>query len=681
MVDERGHLLKRLEQLERVSGVLQRDLDQLRADILRYEREAEPAAEPAVETTTPTRPTPPPTPETASGKAREQTVAAASTPAAKTSVMEEHSKKMADLEFWLGGRGLLLIGVAALVIAVGFIVREAIERGWIGPWVRVAMGGGIGVAAVVTGERIRAAGYRTYGLWLSAGGFSAIYVSIWAAVALYALVPDTVGFSMMVAVVLAAGALGLMWSSESFVGLAMLGGYLAPVLVPAETGSVLFSLGYLGLLSAAGLWFAYRANWYYLAAVSVLGGGLMPLLVPSGPHIHGVYLVVFAAFALLLARRREWREVSLLTVLLAWISYWVGSDGWGISGLAFASYAGALWLANLVASLGVRDWWPAELRARYASHDASEGRDASPGGEERVYELSGLAVTYLPPWVFFFAAMFGLEDSSFAEWQGEIGLALGVIIGTYYIAEAVLGRPGRGTADRTWRAALGFAFWVVAPAAQWAGIDLVRVWLIEGAALTLGGVFLRKFEARAAGLAAFVLATVACWSLLDARGAAEPAFVGPWALTQLGTALGLVFWPLALRRASDQRDWELSLQPILLGFAGLLFLVWGTQEIQRFWDLLGDGDRLNLARDLSISGFWMAYAVVLLASGFRLRRPPVRWAGLVMALIAAGKVFIYDLAHLAELYRIASFILLAIVLLALSFRYQKLRRGGDTDSG
>jgi uncharacterized membrane protein len=49
-----------------------------------------------------------------------------------------------------------------------------------------------------------------------------------------------------------------------------------------------------------------------------------------------------------------------------------------------------------------------------------------------------------------------------------------------------------------------------------------------------------------------------------------------------------------------------------------------------------------------------------------------------MALIAALKVFAYDLANLSQLYRIVSFVLLAVVLLALSFRYQKLRRR-DTD--
>jgi uncharacterized membrane protein len=45
-----------------------------------------------------------------------------------------------------------------------------------------------------------------------------------------------------------------------------------------------------------------------------------------------------------------------------------------------------------------------------------------------------------------------------------------------------------------------------------------------------------------------------------------------------------------------------------------------------------------------------------------------------MALVSAGKVFLYDLSNLAELYRIVSFVLLSAVLLALSFRYQRLHR-------
>ncbi len=90
--------------------------------------------------------------------------------------------------------------------------------------------------------------------------------------------------------------------------------------------------------------------------------------------------------------------------------------------------------------------------------------------------------------------------------------------------------------------------------------------------------------------------------------------------------------------------------------------------------MLGETARWALARDVSISAFWIAYAAVLLGVGFWLQQPPVRWTGLGMALIAAAKVFLYDLSQLSQLYRIVSFVLLALVLLALSFRYQRWRR-------
>ena len=660
--DERGRLIRRLDLLERVSKELKRDIDELRADLDRYEAEGQGA--PAT-----VEPPAPPPPLATNGEDRERVTA----PATPIKTTPDRWLDSVDLEFLLGGRGLLLIAVAALVLAVGFFVKEAIERGWIGPTIRVLLGGGVGIAAVIAGERIRAVGYRTYGLWLSAGGFAGIYLSIWAAAALYALVPMAVGFSMMVAVVAVAGALGLLRSSESFVALALLGGYLAPILLPAEDASMLFSLSYLGALSATGLWVSYRAVWPYLATVSILGGVLMPLLTQGEPHLHGVYLVALVAFALIVARRREWREVSLLAVLIGWIAYWPGAHAWEISGLAYSSYAGALWLASLIAVLGVSDWRPA------AASSLSD-EPALTTSENRIYESCGFVVTFFPPWAFFLSAQVGVENSGWAEWQGEIALALGALLGVFYILQAVTGGPGQGVAGRSWRAALGLAFLIGAPVVQWSGAALARVWLLEGLAFTVAGVRLKTWEARAAGLTAFTLAALAYWGIVADRSASATAFIGLWALTGLCTIIGLAFWSFAAQRVDKPKLWESSLRPVVLGFAGLLFLVWGTLEIHYFWDALADGDGSNLARDLSISGFWMAYSAGLLAVGFGLKRSQVRWAGLIMALVAAGKVFIYDLANLAQLYRIASFVLLALVLLALSFRYQKLRSGSDEGS-
>ncbi|UCC74726.1 MAG: DUF2339 domain-containing protein [Gemmatimonadota bacterium] len=768
--NQKDRLLERLEALERQSEQLDVELRRLRRDLLRYEievREARAAVAPEEERAPEAAPEEPALSDAAESVAP---------PVAEPAVEVSRKKEAVDLEFWLGGRGLLLLGVFALVFAVGFFVKEAIERGWIGPTLRVLLGSGVGVVAIVVGERVRAAGYRTYGLWLAAGGFGAVYLSIWAAAALYALVPASLGFLLMVAVVAAAAALGLIRDSESFVALAAVGGYLAPLLLRIDTASNLFGLGYLGLLSGTGLWLAYRARWAYLAAVAVVGGTALALLGRGDPHLHGVYLsalvagalltaerrgwtelalltavlgwltllvgstpweitavgfCAYAAFlaaaglgiaaraewaglaavtvvagtlvllssdgvpdahgvyllalagaALTVARRKRWVEVALLTIVLAWATLWLGRNGWGILGLRFSLYAGGMWLASLIASFGVGAELVGDERSPHRADGARGGEEAATREGALIETLrtaldpavSSMIVAALPPWLFYLFAMVGLEDSAYAAWRGEIGFVLGLVIGSVYLAQTVWGTLGVGAKRLGWLAALGFALWLVAPWVLWDGVALARAWLLEGLALVVAGALLRSVEARAAGLAALTLATMTYFSVavMD-RPDLDPAFVSGWALTSLGLVVGLAAWGLAIERVAEPASWELGIRPIVLLIAAVLFLDWGTVEIERFFDLLGDSRRWDLWRDLSISGFWMAYAAALLATGFKLKRPPVRWVGLGMALIAAGKVFLYDLSQLSQLYRIVSFVLLAIVLLALSFRYQKLR--------
>lgn len=759
--DERARLLDELTALERQSEQVQRELQHFRERLLRYESEVREEIVAA--------PSPPPPTEEIVEVVVARPVAPASRPSEESAGKDEERETSGlDLEFLLGGRGLLLIGVAALVLAVGFFVKEAIERGWLGPTVRVVLGGGVGVIAAIAGERVRALGYRTYGLWLAAGGFSAIYLSMWAAAALYGLVSAPLGFLLMVLVVAAAAVLGLLRESESFVALAALGGYLAPLLLHVETESNLFGLGYLGALSAAGLWVAYRGNWPYLAglavaggmilpvansgdphlhgvyvtglvagalmvchhrrwhylgllavalgwicfavgsaswgitgasfvayaaavtiaglwisyrsewpylsSLAVAGGVLLPMADPGHPHLHALYLTVLIAVALVAARRRHWHIVSLLAVALGWFSFWLGSEGWGITGTAFAAYAAAIWLTNLIAWVGVRDW---VLQANEAEPERAELVSDTPRlrAENDLREGTGLALTLLPSWVFLAAAMVGLQDSAYQDWRGEIGFALAAVLGTFTVGQALLSRPGIGAGSRVWRVVLGCAFWLAAPAILWENVALVRAWLMEGAVLVAAGVRLRNTVARTSALAAFTLAVLSYWSWGYVRPEADPAFVSGWALTGLAACLGLAAWSVAGWRVLRPASWEVEVRPFLLLASAVFFLGWGTAEILRFYELLGEAVRWTLARDLTISSFWMVYAAVLLSVGFWLKKPPARWAGLGMALLAAGKVFLYDLSQLSQLYRIGSFVLLAIVLLALSFRYQRWRRG------
>ena len=65
------------------------------------------------------------------------------------------------------------------------------------------------------------------------------------------------------------------------------------------------------------------------------------------------------------------------------------------------------------------------------------------------------------------------------------------------------------------------------------------------------------------------------------------------------------------------------------------------------------------------------YALVLLALGMRRQQSGLRWASLVLLVIVIGKLFLFDLSELQGLYRVASFLGLAVSLLLVSFAYQR----------
>jgi uncharacterized membrane protein len=96
-----------------------------------------------------------------------------------------------------------------------------------------------------------------------------------------------------------------------------------------------------------------------------------------------------------------------------------------------------------------------------------------------------------------------------------------------------------------------------------------------------------------------------------------------------------------------------------------------------------DWHHLKIARDFTYSALWMAYGAMLMIVGFRRRSAFVRWQALVLIACTIGKVFIYDVSELDRGYRIVSFIVLGVLLLAISFAYQKdwLQLSGRKSSG
>jgi len=110
----------------------------------------------------------------------------------------------------------------------------------------------------------------------------------------------------------------------------------------------------------------------------------------------------------------------------------------------------------------------------------------------------------------------------------------------------------------------------------------------------------------------------------------------------------------------------------LVAIAVSVVAVWGLSE--EIWYALGRqqlATDTRFARQMGLSLLWTLAASLLIFVGAKWRVAALRWQGLVLLGITVIKVFLLDLSFLERAYRIASFLVLGVVLLAVSFWYQK----------
>ncbi len=211
-----------------------------------------------------------------------------------------------DFEQWFGQRGLLVVGVLALLTAAGFFLKYAFDRGWVAPVVRSLLAIVAGIALAAWGEtRIRVR-HEIEGL------------AIWA----------------------------------------LAGAYVAPILLPPPTPNPEAFLGYLEVIGLGTGLLAYTMSWRRTFDLALAG---YFLLAPAGAArllssaVGCWFLAAGALLTLHVTRRRAWPEARVGILVLAWVLLAVAlagvSDGpeprlWLAVAAAFA-IAALLWWQEL----------------------------------------------------------------------------------------------------------------------------------------------------------------------------------------------------------------------------------------------------------------------------------------------------------------------------------------------
>jgi uncharacterized membrane protein len=637
-------------------------------------------------------------------------------PARPAPAPQPELRREIDLEELLGGRLLALAGGVAVIVGLAFLVALAVEHGWLGEAARTVLALAGSAVLLALGAWLHERRGRTQASLAACGtGLAGLFLSLTAATVLYDLVP--VELALVGAFVFGAlgAALAVRWNATPIGGLGILGALAAPVLTGAVDNAA--SLLFLAVAEAAAVavlvW--RRWDWLRVAAVALVLGQLVGWVAEANPSTTRGYVVLglfgvlnLAAGTVYELRRRggsAWAS-TVITVANAAVLALLGAAvasrngdqglshlawGWWLAGLGIAhAFAGlallrlqprnrtiATWLfgvglvtlnlafVTLVSGVAIPIGWAAAAAA-LAIPARSLTRDP-----RLVYAVVGAQLLLAVAHVLEYDAP--LDAVSHGH-PADLWPILAIAASAFLVARVT---PAE---EIEWRAATdatAFAAVAYGTAVLLGGPALAAAWAAEAALLAELG---RRLDHRVSQAGALGFLVVAALHALCFEARPDALVEGADPFWHALVALGAVAAAAAFAAFRSTELFPHARLVLWLGSGASLVYLASIGIVSAFQPgsvELSDG-RLTVREQgqALLSAFWSVLGVGLLWAGLRRNLRPLRLSGFALLALAVGKVFLYDMAKLDQGYRVLSFVVLGLLLLAGAYAYQRMRRGG-----
>lgn len=536
------------------------------------------------------------------------------TPVPKTPLSSYASIPDSDLESRIGSHWLNRIGIAALLVGVTYFLKYAFDSGWIGPTGRIAIGLVAGIAVVLWSERFRSRGYRVFSYSLKAVGIGTLYLSLWAAFQVYQLVPSAVAFVCMLVVTAATCAMAITQDAEILAVFAIAGGFSTPILLSTGVNREIALFSYLLLLDA----------------------GLLAL-------------IIFKPW-----RRLLWLGFTgTLILYVAWYGDFYSRPQFEPT-LIFSTFFFAIFAAAPILML--------------RQHEDE-------GTIPLLFALANGVTYFLEA----YAMIFQVSKTAMAWFS----LALALV---YVQLNRMRRKSGNAVAERNLRMmhlALAVALITVAIPIRLEAHWITLGWFVEAAVLLWVA---DRVKSDLLGMFALAAIVLGVGRLLIFDNFIFTQLIFNFRLLVFAVAiavLGLAAY-LASKRNDENAKVIAAVAVVAMNILALRALSLevadyysrqitaalpapGAWRVQHWQEM----HAIEIARDFTYSALWMAYGAMLMIIGFWRKSAFVRWQALILIAATTAKVFIYDMSELERVYRILSFIVLGILLLAVSFAYQR----------
>ena len=182
-------------------------------------------------------------------------------------VQDKTPLQLSKKESWLDGildftkqNILTIIGILTFVIGIGYFVKYAIDKNWIGESMRFLIGILIGLGILGVGYFLKK-NNKIFSAILSGGGLAVLYLSTTIAFQEYQIFSQNTAFVALFFVTVLAVFISCFYDSEVLIIFALIGGFTSPLMISNGVSNYLFLFSYLLILNLGMLFIAYLKNW------------------------------------------------------------------------------------------------------------------------------------------------------------------------------------------------------------------------------------------------------------------------------------------------------------------------------------------------------------------------------------------------------------------------------------
>jgi len=513
-----------------------------------------------------------------------------------------------ETEVRFGQKWLLIVGLVITVLAVGYFLKYSFDRNWVGPAGRVALAYVAGAAMLAVGEVVRRR-FDVFGLYLMGGGIAVLYFASYAAFQVFHLFTQSLSFLVMALVTAFAGLLSIFYDQKWLAVLGVIGGFLTPIVLSTGTDNQVALMSYMLILNAGILGIAAFKQWNLL---NYLG-------------LSFTWLLFSTWYAWHYADSKFWTTTIFLNAFF--LVYAIVPFAYFFVRRPTAQVAGfAITIPNTFIAFGYS----------YATIQ----------NHFRLEAVSVVTVAY--------AAIF-LAMAACIHRRNRSNTEVFVLL----LAKAML-------------------FLIITVPILFSRHWITIFWHAQGISLLWAALRLADSRLRAGAIAILLVAT-AKFLFYDYLTVFElrvdrMAFLGGFELDGLErwitTAVtgGALFAAAGMLRAAglSGTDWRENLVGLFSTlFGGVLFVALNIEVAAFFHDFL------PRARFAAISVLWAAFAAALMALGFLRDRSALRRCAIALFAACVLKIFVFDMANVETPYRILSFLVVGLLLVAASYLYHR----------